>query len=40
MGTADELAELKESLNIKNVETSNDTSNVKYTVIIGTNYKK
>ena len=40
-GTAssDELEELKETLNIKNVETSTESATVKFSIIIGQNYK-
>lgn len=39
-GTEEELEELKKALNIKTVETSDDVTTVKYSVIIGTNYKQ
>ena len=40
-GTAssDELEELKETLNIKNIETSTESATVKFSIIIGQNYK-
>ena len=38
-GTKEELEDLKKILNITTVEESTETTNVKYSVIIGANYK-